>query len=287
MYKSRFIYSFLFILLVSCSDQSTNKRMTEVIEEWQGKEFVLPLVMTDVLTGNEIDLKDVDFTILTYINSNGCTSCKMKLPLWKAYIDSLQSITDTPFKVLLVIQSGKKDDVINLLKRDSYDYPVFIDENDYVNHHNKLPDDPTFQTFILNKTFHVIAIGNPIYSCAIGDLYKSLISGGTILRNGSTDMIVVDNNLIDIGSMNPGENKIAEFTLSNHGNDTIFIRDIVTSCECTTVEFMNNYIQPRDKLTGKIVMNGDSLREEFFRTIHIFYDGFDYPTVINIRGVIK
>lgn len=67
------------LILWSCSTDKSD--YTKLVSEWQGKEIVFPDVMTDLLTGDTIDMSDADFTILTYVDSAGCTGCKMKLPI--------------------------------------------------------------------------------------------------------------------------------------------------------------------------------------------------------------
>ena len=78
---SRILYLLLLLILCACSRPSETERYAAIVKEWQGKEIKLPHVMTDALTGDTIDLSDTDFIILTYVDSVGCTSCKMKLPL--------------------------------------------------------------------------------------------------------------------------------------------------------------------------------------------------------------
>lgn len=70
---------FIGLALWSCS--SDTDAYAKLVSEWQGREIVFPDIMTDVLTGDTIDLSEADFTILTYVDSMGCVSCRMKLPL--------------------------------------------------------------------------------------------------------------------------------------------------------------------------------------------------------------
>ncbi len=56
----------IMFILSSCSKSFEKERFQKIVEEWQGKEIVLPDDMTDFLTGDTIDLSDADFTILTY-----------------------------------------------------------------------------------------------------------------------------------------------------------------------------------------------------------------------------
>lgn len=74
----------------SCSSDSD--AYVKLVEKWQGRTIEFPSVMVDVATGDNIDISGADFTLITYIDSAGCTDCRMKLPLWTRFLDSLDSI---------------------------------------------------------------------------------------------------------------------------------------------------------------------------------------------------
>lgn len=87
------------VALWSCSSETD--AYAKLVSEWHGREIVFPDIMTDILTGDTIDISDADFTILTYVDSVGCISCRMKLHLWKEIISSLDSISDATVNVLI------------------------------------------------------------------------------------------------------------------------------------------------------------------------------------------
>lgn len=77
------------------SCKSDKDRIAEIVEYWQGREIKFPEVMTDFLTGDTIDLSEADFTIFNYVDSVGCTGCKMKMPIWLEFLNSLDSSTNS------------------------------------------------------------------------------------------------------------------------------------------------------------------------------------------------
>ena len=93
------------ITLWSCASETN--AYARLVSEWQGREIVFPEVMTDFLTGDTIDLSDADFTILTYVDSTGCTGCKMKLPIWKEFFSSLDLIVGERFFNALFVVNEK------------------------------------------------------------------------------------------------------------------------------------------------------------------------------------
>ena len=95
------------VALWSCSSETD--AYAKLVSEWQGREIVFPDVMTDMITGDTIELSDVDFTILTYVDSLGCSSCKMKLPLWNEFLSQIDSITEYDFNVIMVVHPRSEE----------------------------------------------------------------------------------------------------------------------------------------------------------------------------------
>ena len=243
--------------------------------------------MTDALTGDTIDLSDADFTIFTYMDSTGCTSCKMKLAIWKEFLSAIDTITDSNVKSIMVVHPKDYRDVMYLLKRDSYTYPVFIDKRDSVNTVNEFPDDPVFQSFLLDKSHRILAIGNPVNLSGVASLYRSLLSGEKTLSASGTEMVKVDRNIIHLGSVQLGKTVTADIVLTNVGNDTVHIKKIMPSCDCTTADIPLSSIPPRTNVKATIKFKEDSLKGDFNRSVHIYYEGFDYPSVIQLCGTLK
>ena len=83
--------------------------MLRLVQEWSGKEVKFPARSVFTVQGKDIvdfDFKDADYKVVTYIDSVGCTSCKLQLHRWKqlvAEVDSyinflyLWCISCTPF----------------------------------------------------------------------------------------------------------------------------------------------------------------------------------------------
>lgn len=86
-----------------------------------------------------------EYRIITYVDSAGCTSCKLKLEWWKKFISQLDTIGNLP--VLFFLHPKNRKELNYILKRDNFNYPVCIDENDSLNKLNHFPSDLMFQTF--------------------------------------------------------------------------------------------------------------------------------------------
>ncbi|MDE5960741.1 MAG: DUF1573 domain-containing protein [Duncaniella sp.] len=277
----------LLISLVSVSCASETDAYARLVAEWQGREIVFPDVMTDVLTGDTLDLSEADFTIITYIDSAGCTACKMKLSIWEEFLGSLDSIAgDAEFNSLIFINAKDSKELLYLIQRENYTYPVINDTNDLLNKTNQFPDNTTFRTFLLNRNKHVVAVGNPAYNNGIAELFRSIISGRKTFNHLGTQMIVADDSKKEIGEVRLGAVYTADYTLNNESMDTVFVREVISSCHCTEAIIPGNTIPPNGALPVQIKFHEDSLTGDFVRSVHIYYQEFENPTVLEISGTV-
>lgn len=273
------------MLIVSCS-QTNSSRVAEIVEFWQGREILLPLNMTDVLTGDSIDFADADFSIITYVDSIGCTGCKMKLPIWKEFLNSIDDISDSDIRFLMAVNSSDVKELLYQLKSNSFHYPVYLDTENKIYDTNKFPDEATFRTFLLDRKGKVVAVGSPVYSEEIGRLYKSILSGRMSFSPETGNAVTASKNMVNLGNLHPGDSKRYQILLNNSGNDTVRIEKTVSSCDCTDISLQSKLIPPEAQVEATLIFSGDSIIGKFERTIHIYYTNFDYPTILKITGNI-
>ena len=276
----------LTIILAFSACKTDKDRLAEFVEEWQGKEIVFPEVMTDFLSGDTIDLSDADFTIFTYVDSVGCSGCKMKLSLWKEFLNSLDSIAYSDVNFIMVVNGANKQNLSNLVKIYSFEYPIYVDEMHRITKKYSLSESSTLQTFLLDKDMKVMAIGNPIYSSDIKRMYKDIISGKMAFSSAGDTLVTIEPNKINLGNLYPYEVANHTVVISNMGDDTIRIRKIVSSCECTNLEIQNGILPPKSQVEATLTFSGDTLPGKFERIIHVYYEDFESPTVLYIFGSI-
>lgn len=89
----------LFLFLFSC--QGTGK-VESILQKWQGKEILFPDSMVFTIRGNDtVNFSfSSEYKILSYIDSIGCTSCKLGLGDWKEYISEMNSLLSDSVKFL-------------------------------------------------------------------------------------------------------------------------------------------------------------------------------------------
>ncbi len=279
-------YIFPATLLALAACRSDKDRMGEIVEEWQGKEIILPDDMTDFLTGDTIDLSDADFTILTYVDSTGCTGCKMKLSLWKRYLNSLDTLGYSSVDFLMIVNTVDGDELKNTLSMYAFTHPLYMDQGNKIDSVNGFPDEMRFQTFLLNDRKQIMAIGSPVGSTDIEKMYNSIISGKISMSPVSESAVSISENTLNFGRIGILERSSRTVTFTNLGKDTIRIGRVESSCECTDITFPHDIIPPSSEVEATVHFRGDTIPGEFERTIHVYYPDMDYPTVINITGNI-
>ena len=231
----------LLFFLLSC--QGKRNEAGTILQEWQGKEIYFPDNMTFTIRGNDT----VDFScqgkykILSYVDSTGCTSCKLGLDEWAKYISQIDSVVSDSVKFLFFFCPKDGMEIYQMLRIKKFEYPICIDNDDKMNKLNHFPSDERFQTFLLDKNNRVLAVGNPVHNPKVKELYLKIIRGETGSQEKETPrsyaIAEVDRKEADMGRFNWREERTAEFVLKNTGRIPLVIQAVNTSCGCTRVEY--------------------------------------------------
>lgn len=279
----------LLILLVPSCKNDRKKDIAKLVTEWQGKEIAFPESMTFTRFATDTvdyQIPNTEHKILVYVDSIGCTSCKLQLPKWKeliAYVDSVGE-HKTPF--LFFFHPKDYKEIRYLLKLENFELPVCIDTDDRLNKLNKFPGEITFQTFLLDKNNKVATIGNPIHNLAVKELYIKQITG----KNSPSANLVkttaeTDNKEIDFGTFNKSEIKEATFTIKNTGKTPLVIVDVSTTCGCTAASYDKKPAKPGETLQVGIKMTPKDTG--FFDETVTVKCNTDQPIKLKIRGNVR
>lgn len=84
------LIGYLCFLMALCSCKETKEQqISRLIHEWEGRTIVYPADMTFSVLGKDsagYSFPQNEYTIMTYVDSVGCTGCKLQLPTWKRLI---------------------------------------------------------------------------------------------------------------------------------------------------------------------------------------------------------
>lgn len=281
---------FMFVLIVSCKETET-ERLTRLVNEWNGKTIYYPDSMR--LTAYSLDSVKIKYdkeqsmyTILNYVDSIGCLSCKLQLKRWKELMEDLDSISPNNVNCLFVFNSNEKEKLIKLLRKAKFDHFVYIDVTDTLNKLNKFIKDESFRTLLLDKDDRVVAVGNPVHVQRIRELYENIIIGNDISNDGQS--LKQTNTFIDKSSVNLGrfhweQEMQNEFILSNTGANPLVVIDVSTSCGCTSVEYNKEPVKPGDELKLIVKYKADE-PGHFSKSIKVFCNTKDSPISLKITG---
>ena len=235
----------------------------------------------------DFDFEDADYKVVTYIDSVGCTSCKLQLPRWKELVKEVDSLTGGSVPFLFYFHPKDMKELRYLTRRDGFEYPVCLDEKDELNRLNRFPADITFQTFLLDKDNKVVAIGNPVLNPKIRELYLGLVTGSRSSKSsGQTTQVSVSQTVLDFGSFPKDEQQERSFVLTNTGKSLLVVQDIITSCGCTKVEYPKEPARPGETLEVKVTYEAEEAGY-FSKKITVYCNTENSPLRLTVKGTAK
>lgn len=169
---------FLGILLCLLACQQDKKNLSKLVYEWHGRSVKLPANSVFTIHGKDTVnfTLEADYKVLVYIDSTGCTSCKLRLQDWNFIIEEFDSISHGSTKFLFYISPKNISELQYLTKQENFNYPICIDLENQIYQLNKFPDDERFSVFLLDRDNKVITIGKPFQNSSIYTLYTNAIS---------------------------------------------------------------------------------------------------------------
>ena len=229
-------------------------------------------------------LLDKDNKVVTYIDSVGCTSCKLQLPRWKQFMQEVDSTLNRPVPFAFYFHPKDMKELRYITCRDVFTYPVCFDEMDDFNRLNHFPGEMTFQTFLLDKDNKVVAIGNPVHNPKVKELYLKVLTGGEVVKAETPiTKVIQDVESIDFGSFPQLEKQERKFTLTNTGQHVLVIYDVITSCGCTRVNYSKEGIRPGEKAVLTVIYEAEKA-EHFSKTVTIYCNADNSPLRLKITG---
>lgn len=284
-----FIYKYIFLLGIihfctSCVDKE-KQEAARLVKDWSGKEIKFPAKMDFINSSGQLvdfDFSTANHKVLVYVDSIGCTSCKLKLGQWKNLIDSLDKLA---VPVLFIFQSKDPKSIRHVMLESSFEYPYFQDIEGVLNQMNQFSDDSHFQTFLLDSANQVKLIGNPVNNQEIRRLFLEAVTGNSTQLMASTT-VVVDHDIIDLGEISFEDKTEAVFTLKNIGESSLVINNVSTSCGCTSAEYEKHPV-PKGGELKIIAAIKPKDRGVFTETITVYTNTQSKRLTLKIKGLSK
>lgn len=277
------------LCFVSCKENE-KERIARLVNEWEGKEVKFPSHSVFTIQGRDtvtLDYCYANFKVVTYIDSIGCTSCKLQLHRWKELIAEMDSVTLGSVPFLFYFHPKDVKELRYLIRRDNFTYPVCFDEDDEFNSLNRFPSEMTFQTFLLDKENKVIGMGNPVHNPKVKELYLMKIMGENPSKaDVSVTGMRVDRTEHNFGTFSMAEKQECTFRLSNTGKSLLVIQDVTTSCGCTKVEYGKEPVRPGESIELKVSYEAEE-SGRFSKVITVYANVKSSPVRLRIMGDVE
>ena len=169
------IYCLLILIGLSCGSNEKRKLQKE-LQNWRDKEIIfIPNLQAKILGKDTIiQINSNKLKIVNYIDTTGCTECRLELYEWSKKIEEIKTLT-SEIDILFIAYQKEYDNLETLLKKNLFNYPILYDRYGEMEKINNFPRSPLLQCFLIDQNNHIILIGNPIRNDNIWNLYKKAI----------------------------------------------------------------------------------------------------------------
>ena len=279
------LFSFLFFF--SCSN--VKKKQVEIlVNEWNNKEICFPAhpVFTRQLTDTVLyRIPKSDYKVVVFVDSVGCVSCKLQLSRWKEFMHEVDSLSDGAVPFVFFFQSKDLRELRYILKCDGFSHPVCIDTDDEFNRLNHFPGEMMFQTFLVDSENRVKVIGNPIHNLSVKELYLKELTG---MKSNPLPVTTVHSDSVEYHYGTVGENQTEsrKVVLHNTGKEVFRIKGVTTSCDCMTVEYGWDEIQPGESAVLTVKYKAEE-PGDFWRTITIYGNIPNQSITLDFWGTVR
>lgn len=278
-----------FILPVMVSCGSGNKEQRDIVTEWIGKKLIIPDSLQFQIGDIPIDydFNDADYKIVTYIDSAGCTGCKMRLDRWEEFFNDLKKYPDISVNYLMIINSDKKDLIYELIRENEFKLPIVIDSLGMYDKINSLPKDERYQTFLLDSNNEVCALGNPVFNPKIKDIYKKYILEKESESCDTSDTPITCYNPVQaLGTVYAGDTIRLNYRLINKSQRQLSIQDIITSCNCVTAVADETKVKTGGVINIEVSCIPENKHEQLYRYVDIYFEELQNPVRLYLYGFI-
>lgn len=275
------------VVFVACTD-NRREDIARTVELWQGRTVQMPegaVFTVQARDTVEMDVHAPTHKVLVYVDSTGCTDCRLRLHEWKKFIAEVDSVTDKHIPFLFFLSPKSVKEARYITRRDDFVHPICVDMQNRLDSLNHFPEAEMFHTFLLDGENKVAVIGNPIHNRSVRELYMKTLTGRETEKSVNT-VIAVPVHEVDLGTLSVGEERKVSFTLRNSGANRLIIYDVVTSCGCTAAEFDKRLIAPGEETVVNVAYTAEE-PGAFRKTITVHLNAEDSPVQLRIKGEVK
>lgn len=281
----RFIIAFTLSLLILSCARSNSSETQEIINKMHASPISFPQEMvfqigSDTLGNSPLDS---EYKIITYIDSIGCSICKMRLARWTDIMPEFISLTEGNIELIMIVNSSQSPEYMTAIKDYGFNHPISFDSKSLFKQNNYLSSNDNYNTFLVDSNDSIVVIGNPATNPKIKKLYERVLSDTYNVQPHNHRFC--ENNSRILGAVRYGDSNKSNFLLKAE-NDSIFtISDIIPSCDCIAVKtnsdsvhcdantIITTYYTPKHITPGK-----------FTHYVDVFFNELEQPTRLYLTG---
>lgn len=268
-----------FLCFAGCDNQNaiSTRNIKEIINQ---KIQINPAYYLNAngITTNQDIFSQNDFTIVAFIDSVGCTECNMLLKDWTKKLIEFNRFGDNFIDFVMVLESRKPHDAINITRRNKFNFPILIDTATRFRQQNELVNiSKRNSIFLTNSLGEILAFGNPIRNPKVDRLFTRIIKSEA--QDSLYNQVYPNPALIGVSR----EINSYSFEIVNNSDSTLNIERIVPSCDCIQAYCNDTVIEPHSKSMANFNVNDTSNIHNHWKFIEIYFKEYDNPTILKIR----
>lgn len=160
------IFILVFFICTSCGHRE--KEFRKVMK------FPENAVVINLSKGqDEIIIGEQKMKIVVFVDSTGCTGCKLQLDAWKYYMEEIREKYNDKLMFMFYLQPRNLDELLFVLESEEFHHPIYIDNNKWFGKINHIYSD---EVFLLDENNHILAKGNPLESSNKKSVYAKIIN---------------------------------------------------------------------------------------------------------------
>lgn len=272
----RLLFGCLCVSVLGCANRRTEQ--VDAVANFVGREIILPdSISCQILdTPTDFCLNESDYAIIAYIDSSGCTPCRMKLQAWNDAINKFNFSEEVDVNFLMIINSTKRQEILDLLGREKFLHCICFDTNGEFARLNKLPKASEYHTFLLDENGKALLLGNPVKNPKIFDLYRKVIFGG--------EDDAIDAEAIPLGAACVGDSIERQFEIRNDSVAMLTLQGIATSCDCMSAKLSEDSIPQGEKAILTVGFSIDSVPGPIKKRVDVFFNEKECPMRYTLYG---
>ncbi|PVH25662.1 hypothetical protein [Sphingobacterium corticibacter] len=176
MYKCSKLIVLLLISAASCTYKNDNSnKLASTIQDLLGNVVHLATPSLVYNEDNYNQFSYTDYKIVVYTDSADCVDCMFKLDSWKEVISDFETNFQNTVSFYFFFHPAAREHIENLLIKENFKYPIFIDTDNKFYNSNKIPASGLLRCFLLDKNNRIVSVGNPTLASGAWRLYREIV----------------------------------------------------------------------------------------------------------------